>query len=257
MKARPLYLHASQPVQVKLKAPAICVSSGSSASHIYPLRTLTRIQVSGPVEWQTAALLACIDQGITIQFLDRYGETRGRMVGKGKIDHNLSENLQRLFDKPEWERLYRQWCWARGLQTQRYVANKLGYIYTDARDLRGLPGWCESKIESVARSADIRRSLQWLHLDLYGYVTNYLQQQGVWNANALVLEEPIDLAHDLTLILQWVLLLVRDDNLTHEKPEEPVNRRLVATWFEQRSGYMKYQVSRIINQLEIWIMETI
>ena len=257
MKARPLYLHASQPVQVKLASPALYVSSGSSAHHIYPLRSLTRIQVSGPVEWQTAALLACIDQGITIQFLDRHGQTRGRLVGKGGVDHSLTEQLRRLFDKPDWEKWYRQWCWARGLQTRRYVANKLGYIYTDARDLRDLPRWCGQKLEPVARSTDIRRSLQWLHLDLYGYITNYLQQQGVWNENALALEEPIDLAHDLTLMLQWVLLLVRDDNLTNTKCEEPVTRRLVAGWFEHRRGYMKYQVARLINQLEIWIMETI
>ena len=145
----------------------------------------------------------------------------------------------------------------RGMQTQRYVANKLGYTYTDARDLRALPAWCEQKLEPVARSADIRKSLQWLHLDLYGYITQYLQLQGVWNENALVLEEPIDLAHDLTSMLQWVLLLVRDDNLTNTKCEQPVTRRLVSSWFEHRRGYMKYQVARLINQLEIWIMETI
>ena len=252
----PLYLHASGPLRIRLEAPALCVKAESDADRLYPLRRVERIQVSGPVEWETAALLACVDSGISIQFLDRHGQTRGRLVGCGQVNHSLAENLQRLFDRPGWRPWYRQWCWARGLQTQRYVANRLSYSYRDARDLAGLPRWCEARLGDRARPKSIRNALQWLQLDFYGLITQSLQDSGLWSSGRLALEEPIDLAGDLTHILQPVLLIVRHRELTSHDADKAIGHRQVAEWFTRNTGWFEYQVARIKNQLEIWIMET-
>ncbi len=256
MKRLPLHIHTTAPLQITFEEPALCVKTQTEADRLYPLRRIERIQVSGPVEWETLALLACADGGISVHFINRHGQTRGRLVGSGESDHSLMENLQRLFNHPEWETWYRQWCWARGLQTKRYVANKLGYRYRDARDLAGLPKWCEARLTGRAKSKSIRNVLQWMHPDFYGVVTQFLQRDGLWNASPLALEEPINLAHDTTDILQWVLLVVRHKEVLSHNPNKPIGRRLVAKWFAGHTGYFKYQVSRIVNQLEIWIMET-
>jgi len=256
MNRMPLYLHATGTLPVKLEAPALCVKAESDADRLYPLRCVERIQVSGPVEWETSALLACIDRGISVQFVNRHGRTRGRLVGSGEVTHSLAENLQRLFDRPGWRLWYRQWCWARGLQTQRYVANRLGYHYRDARDLAGLPKWCEARLADRARSKSIRNALQWLHLDFYGFVTQSLQESGLWSGGQLALEEPIDLAGDITDILQSVLLIVRHKELMSHDIDKTIGHKQVAEWFTENTGYFKYQVARIENQLEIWIMET-
>ncbi len=227
----PLYLHASGPLRIRLEAPALCVKAESDADRLYPLRRVERIQVSGPVEWETAALLACVDSGISIQFLDRHGQTRGRLVGCGQVNHSLAENLQRLFDRP-------------------------GYSYRDARDLAGLPRWCEARLGDRARPKSIRNALQWLQLDFYGLITQSLQDSGLWSSGRLALEEPIDLAGDLTHILQPVLLIVRHRELTSHDADKAIGHRQVAEWFTRNTGWFESQVARIKNQLEIWIMET-
>jgi hypothetical protein len=256
MNLKPLYIHATRPYQVKLTQPALCVKTNTKANRYYPLKNIERIQVSGPVEWDTAALLACAESKISVQFVNAQGETRGRLVGAGKINHSLPENLQRLINSPGWEARYRQWCWARSLQTQRYAADRLGYSYREVRDFAGLPKWSEARLTNQTKCNSARKALQWLHGDLYGFVTQYLQNSGVWNSSPLMLEEPIDLARDITSILQWILLVVRQREFKADDNRQAITHRHVAGWFTHNRGYMKYQVARMINLLEIWIVES-
>lgn len=79
---KPLYLHGHQPLAVTLDGPALRVSSEGSADRLFPLQRLSRIVVSGEVDWTTEALLACADQAIPISFLLRGGGLRARVLGR-------------------------------------------------------------------------------------------------------------------------------------------------------------------------------
>jgi hypothetical protein len=254
VNAIPLYLHAEEPLQVTYREPALCIKAENRSDRIYPLRRIERIQVSGPVEWRTEALLACADKGISIHFINRQGETRGRLVGVTHNRQNLAEQLQHLLNQPDWERRYHQWCWAMGLQTQRYVANRLGYKYRDARELTKLPKWCADRLSERVAAASADKSLQWLHQDLYGLVTQKLHQRGAWRDSILMLNKPVDLAHDLTSILQWLLLIIREQQIQHY-PDEAITRCKVAGWCVNQARFLDYQVARIIARFELWIME--
>ena len=254
MNPLPLYLHAEQPMKVSFEAPALCVKAENRADQLFPLRRIERIQVSGPVDWSTEALLVCADQGICIHFIDTEGHTRGRLIGAGQARQDLAGLIRKLLNRPDWEVRYRQWCWAMGLQSQRYVARRLGFDFSDARELVALPRWCEQRLSCYADARSLGKALQWLQQDLYGRVTQQLQQQGLWAESPHGLQTPIDLAHDLTVILQWVLLLVRNRQLQRHEGGM-LTRRCVAGWFASQAGFIDYQIARLINRLELWIME--
>jgi len=254
MNPLPLYLHAREPLRVTLEPPALCIKSGDQSDRLYPLRRIERIQVSGPVQWHTDALLACADTGISVHFIDRRGETRGRLVGTGQARRSLEQNLRRLLNGRDWEVRYRQWCWAMGMQSQRYVASRLHYGYVDARELGGLPSWCEARLAGGTSKRNLGRILQWLHQDLYGMVTQRLHGLGLWNHSALFLEEPVDLARDITTILHPVLLILRERHLRGRR-QETITHRRTAEWFAADFGFLDYQIARVINRLELWIME--
>lgn len=56
---RPLYLDGREPLSVSLDGPAICVRGLKRADGRYPLGRISRVMVSGVVQWQTEALVAC------------------------------------------------------------------------------------------------------------------------------------------------------------------------------------------------------
>lgn len=252
---RPLYLNSSEPVRVRVQPPALCIGSEHRAERLYPLRRIDRILVSGPVEWETRALLACAARDIPIVFSDDKGHTLCRMVGPGVARGSLPELLERLFHRPDWDARYRQWCWAKNQQTRRYVARRLNIRFTEVRDFARLPQRCVQRLNRVLDERTLGRILQWMHADLHAVVTTCLQNEGLWREHALGLVEPINLARDITHILQPVLLEIRDREVRRSLDTETPGRREAAQWFANRTSYVQYQIARVVNHLEIWIME--
>lgn len=254
MNRQPLYLHAEKPLRITLKAPALYVQAENCAERIFPLRRIERVQVSGPVDWSGDALLACADQGIHIQFLNSQGQTRGRLVGSRDGDCNLASLIERLLANLNWQQHYQQWCWAVEQQTRRYAAQRLGYEFGDARQLRGLAQWSLSRLADSASQKQLGRALQWLRQELYGQISQHLYHWGIWDDNILMMTEPVDLARDMTRILQPILLIVREKQV--RTPQfKGINRREVMRWSHRQAGFFHHQIERLIHRLEIWILE--
>lgn len=252
---RPLYLNASTPLWVGLYPPALSIKTESTAQRLYPLRRIDRILITGPVEWETRALLACAEYNIPIVFTNSEGKVLCRMVGAVQARPTLPDLLPRLFNRPDWETRYRQWCWAKNQQTRRYVANRLGIRFEEARDLAALPHTCLKRIEKIFGAKILGQLLQWMHVDLHALATACLQSDGLWNVDALGLVEPIDLARDITRILQPVLLEIRDREARKFLSSSLPGRRDAAQWIASHISYLNYQIARTVNHLEIWIME--
>lgn len=253
---RPLYLNSSEPLRVRLQPPALCIGADDRAERLYPLRLIDRILVSGPVEWETGALLACAARDIAIVFNDNDGHALCRLVGPGAARGSLPELLARLFDRPDWEARYRQWCWAKNQQTRRYVARRMNIRFDEIRDLARLPQRCTARLHTVLDTRTLGRILQWMHADLHALVTTCLQNEGLWRDHALGLVEPIDLARDITHILQPILLELRDREVRRSLTTQTPGRRDAAQWFTNGTGYLNFQIARVVNHLEIWIMES-
>jgi hypothetical protein len=254
MYAKPLYLHAKAPTQIVLQGPALRVKSENQAEHLYPLRYIERVQADHNITWSTPALLACAERGICIQFLDAQGQTLARLLGSNHAQHSLAIRLVAILARPGWQNQYQRWCYGRRLQTLRYVAQKLGYRYEQSKDLEALPSWSRAQLAERHPKDPADAGLQWLNNDLYGFINQRLRDLDI-QGDPLLLQQPLDLARDLTRILSAILLLVRQRGLKAQNHEIPIDRKLAALWFNQQRGLIDWQLKRLLNLLELWTLE--
>lgn len=77
---KPLYLDGTQALTVHLDGPALKVTGSDRCPGRYPLRRLSRVIVSGRVEWDTPALVA--DQ--TREYLGYLQRTAGSLQQAGE-----------------------------------------------------------------------------------------------------------------------------------------------------------------------------
>jgi len=81
---RPLYIEGREGLQIGWESPALQVTVPDLAEQWFPLQRVSRIVVTGKVQWQTEALLACAEQGISVTFLDESGDVSARWLGAGR-----------------------------------------------------------------------------------------------------------------------------------------------------------------------------
>lgn len=106
---KPLYLDVAQANAVELEAVALRVKAHDKADSFYPLRRVSRVVVTGKVEWQTAALLACLEYGIPVAFRGRDGVLVGHCLSDRSSRTPLEELLHACADSAEGDALYQNW----------------------------------------------------------------------------------------------------------------------------------------------------
>lgn len=255
MEQKTLYLHHSAPMQVSLEGPALCIRAQDQADRLLPLRRLERIQSDKHVNWHINALLACAERNITIQFTDRKGHTLARLLGQHRGDHHLVKHLCNLMERPDWHKSYQRWRHGRRLQTERYIAQRLGYRFQNAGDLNQLPAWCRQQLNlQAAKDNQADKALQWLRNDFYGYITHYLEQEGI-SRDLLLQQQPLDLARDLAHILGSLMLYVRHKGHQSQAADTLLDRRLAAQWFHHQRPWLRRQIERMLNLLYFWTQE--
>lgn len=135
MSLKPLYLDgaASASATVRLDGPALKVLSRGRCAGRYPLRRLSRVIVSGAVNWSTPALIACLRNGIVVTFLDSNGEFVGMRVGATVGRMKLSDRLKEFALRPDWPDHYANWYAA--MEHSR-ILDLTRTVVLDAKDLR-------------------------------------------------------------------------------------------------------------------------
>lgn len=79
MTRKPLYLDTTAANEVALDSGiALRIRAYEKADSFYPLRRLSRVIVTGKVEWTTEALLACLEYGVPVARI--FTDPRPRMV---------------------------------------------------------------------------------------------------------------------------------------------------------------------------------
>lgn len=106
---KPLYLDIAQAKAVELEAVALKVRAYERADSFFPLRRISRVIVTGKVEWQTAALLACLEYGIPVAFRGRDGALIGHCLSDRSCQVSLETLLQASADSAEGDALYHNW----------------------------------------------------------------------------------------------------------------------------------------------------
>lgn len=106
---RPLYLDGNRQWTVTLDGPALSVLADERARARYPLHRLARVVCHRSVSWATDALIACLNAGVPILFLDSRNAPVGWCYGRRRRESTLTELIRLAVDEPDWETRWGDW----------------------------------------------------------------------------------------------------------------------------------------------------
>jgi len=123
-----LYLLGKDPLTVDIDGPALLVKGRMRAPRRFPFQRLSCVIAGRQAEWRSRALLACLEQGIPVIFVDGHGAPAGYLHAVNERASHLDELLRELLDRPDWQEHYESWLRAARVRvlehwrTQRYRA---------------------------------------------------------------------------------------------------------------------------------------
>ncbi len=125
------YLQNSAINRIDHEHGALRLESQHSAPRYLPLRLLTRLVVTGPIDWSSRALGACMSAQIPIALLDGNGQTLGFITpatAPVTTFENLSHSLLNLpieADFSAWHRSRERFLMIKNLSNKRWQLNDL------------------------------------------------------------------------------------------------------------------------------------
>lgn len=201
---KPLYLDGDQDLYITLAGPALSVRAPLEAERVFPLRRVSRVVVSGNVQWDTDALLACADAGIAISFLHAEdGRPRARWLGRVNDRAGLTQQWMDLLDRPDWSCFYNDWRQAMERQVVLGVIRDLDLDLRMAADTQNLRAVIQQLAQGFADPAESRRAWRFMRGLLSAQVTARLYQLGLVDIAPPAAGSEPDLAGDFTRILAW------------------------------------------------------
>jgi len=206
MDRKVLYIDGRSGARVQQDGPSLLVRRRTEAARRLPLRLLSRIVVTGCVEWTTPALLACADAAIPVSFVARDGSVRAslRHPAPPTRPSRLRGLMEDYFARvPAAAERYRLWVEARATEARAAVS-------VDGDD------GCESRLlidRLLERGAAYARAKQIRSLDarLVGYLHAHLDhlfiRDGVTAELPAFRRHAINPSHDYARIIVWRLRL--------------------------------------------------
>lgn len=260
---RPLYLSAEDPMHVRLDGPALSVIRSGRARQIFPIQRLSRVIVSGDAYFETGALLACTDAGVSITFLQKDGALRARLIGSSSGRDDLLQMLRDVSERSDWSERYGDWCCA---MERRHILPVIKFLKLDLRVGREPVKLlaCVDHIASMLADADaamlISRRLRSL---LGGHVTEVFGRVKLLGADLPGPGQPVDLHRDLMRILSWDLQAMRIGWLRrrqrwqekHKCRPTPIRESQIVRLYEDRSGRMDQEIRTTLLYLHKLLRE--
>lgn len=249
---RPLYVNGCGKTLIKLDAPALRVIVPDQADRLFPLQRISRVIVSGTAVWETDALLACADRGISVAFLDENGELRARWLGKGGERQQFLQRLADLLGRPDAKDLYERWFKAMERMATRSTAKKL---VTDAN-------LTVSSRQIHDFFDDQKRCLAIQPVDgVYSKVRGLLKAElvqlfldaGLCGKSELLQEQWLNLPNDFSRLIFWdieVPLL----SWLEMRTALPLQQEIV-TFYDERSTRVAYLHAGLLSKLHRWLIE--
>jgi len=259
--SRPLYLDGSPraPLRVRRDGPALCVKQPGRADRLYPFGRLSRVVVSGAVDWEMPALLETMEQGIPVVFLGVRGHVRGYCLGAHPRRGGLNERIEALLDRPDWADRYGDWYAAAERRAVLWIVRRLRL---PEHDLRPRP--VRERIDAVlSRRVPLRQVhrgralLQGWHQAL---VAEAFAAEGVRGQTLVGRRAGLNLIRDFTRIVGWELNLALDrccrwlaKRANQTSFDEPKGRRRLVNEFEGWSRHLHDRHRRLIDAFDLWL----
>lgn len=130
---KPLYLNTTSECWLSLdEGPSLVLSGSSQPTRRFPLRELARIIINGNVRIESAAISACLREGITMAFMGSAGPVGFALPAAGERAH-LAFRIEKFLDRADAIARYQDW---RRSAERREISSTLRRLGLTCRDLR-------------------------------------------------------------------------------------------------------------------------
>jgi len=244
----PLYLHGKAGMRVSLDQPALSVVTPEKTRQLFPLTRISRVIVSGPVEWSMPALFACADAGISIVFLNESGLVRCQWLGASQKKSSIAELFSDLLQRGDACQRYQNWLLAMQRMTTRSSARRMGFIDWQEVDMKVFNDWIKLSFNE-----------SWLpvKMQLKGYllssVLQYLGDLGIDSQCDFLVDGQFNLADDLTRLLLWDFyppLLI-----WYQRSSQPPEHELIVKFYQQRCQRIEHLIRGLLSRLHLCLRE--
>ena len=238
----PLYLEAKPGMRVSLDHPALSVITVEKTRQLFPLTRISRIVVSGSIEWSMPALFACADAGINIVFLNKSGRVRCYWLAASPKKSSLVQLFSDLFQRLDAVEHYQNWLVAMKRMAIRSAARRIGMTDWQEVDMKVFDEWLKLSLNEA-----------WLPIKsrLKGcLLSSVLQNLGDLGFDAqcdFIVDEQFNLADDLTEILLWDFYpaLIVWCQRSSAAPDQV----LLIKFYQQRCQRVEYLLRGLLNRL--------
>lgn len=245
---KPLYLKGIEGAQVDYEAPALKVSVPDKTRQLFPLTRVSRVVVTGPVDWSMAALLACADAGVAVVFLESTGEVRGQWLGTRRHRRNLVQLFTEVLQRTDAADRYRDWLAGMQRMAVRSAARRLAFADWEDADGAGLKTWFDA---SQNRSWDCVN--RWLQGFLLSSVMQELGALGLDAGSGCWRDQRFNLPEEFCNLLFWDFFpaLVR----WQARQPAPPDHRAVIVFYENRWPRVEQLLRGIVNKWHRWLLD--
>jgi hypothetical protein len=130
---RLLFLDGTAETRVRLDGSALAVRNQGMARQWYPLRLLSRVISRPRIVWEGPAIVALMEAGIPLFFLDGDGKLAGACLGRFDDRTGLGAHLASLIALPDWPARYENWLRSQERRILHHLHEALGWPLADLR----------------------------------------------------------------------------------------------------------------------------
>lgn len=251
---KPLYLASGRGWTVAVDGLALRICAPRQAVRYAPLRRISRVLSATDAQWETPALLACLEAGIPIVFTDGHGRAKGYCHGMRRRETSLASLLVEAVEQSDWTERYSNWLHAMHCQMVRKALAAAG-LRIGFRDFAA----ARSKL-CAACNRRCRRVVTGLLHQLDGFMHALVVErlhQTVAAARFMGHPRPgLCLVSDFTALMSWSSFgLVQQwakNNL-----EEEQEQRIAAQLLEQERQQLAAHLSSLTDNFELWLRDWI
>jgi hypothetical protein len=239
---KPLYLQGKTGMRVDYEEPALSITQPDKARQLFPLQRVSRVIVSGSVDWTTVALLACADQGISVIFLNECGDVRCRCIGSTQTQNTILGQFETLFERAGSLQSYLNWRVAMERMAVSSAARRLDMAEWQTMRTDVFQHWINRAIPD-----EFYRLRLPLQSFLHSTVLAYLGDFGLNADYETLLDAPVNLPQDLAGLLIWDFypaLVV----LAQRQPCPPTEQEWVG-YYEARQARVLHLLRGLMNRL--------
>lgn len=238
---KPLYIQGNIGTAVDYDEPALTVSAQDKTRQLFPLTRVSRVVVTGRVDWTMPALFACADAGVAVVFLHDNGEVRSRWLGCVRNRQNLLQLFVDFWQRADALEHYGNWLAGMERMAVRSCARRLGFIDWQDADAAGLKAWLNRFQEEGWQGLD-----RLLSGFLLAQVLNGLSDAGLDARSDFLHDDRINFAGDISALLLWdfypALLAWR------RKSASPPDHRTLAGFYEGRTQRTENLLRGLLNK---------